>query len=148
MLFDKINTIDAFINRLYYKHTSEDYYIILAMDGETFGHHVKHAINNFLIPLFGVLPHRNDVKLCNVSEIIDKFPNPINRGGVMKTINKLITTKKIIHIKLARNALLKELSHFSFVASQLVYSALKINIIIKITISTRIPIRSIISYLY
>ncbi len=44
------------------------------MDGETFGHHVKHAINNFLIPLFDALPHRNDVKLCNISEIIDKFP--------------------------------------------------------------------------
>ncbi|MFX0060247.1 MAG: hypothetical protein ACFE8J_18275, partial [Candidatus Heimdallarchaeota archaeon] len=60
--FDKINNIDTFISRLYYKHTSEDYYIILAMDGETFGHHVKHAINDFLNPLFDNLPHRNDVK--------------------------------------------------------------------------------------
>ncbi|MBA7573681.1 hypothetical protein ES708_15479 [subsurface metagenome] len=77
--FDKINTVDAFINRLYYKHTSEDYYIILAMDGETFGHHVKHAIRNFLIPLFDALPHRNDVKLCNVSEIIDRFPKGSNQ---------------------------------------------------------------------
>jgi hypothetical protein len=44
------------------------------MDGETFGHHVKHAINNFLIPLFQAVPHRNDVKICTVSEIVDKFP--------------------------------------------------------------------------
>ena len=72
--FDKINNIDAFINRLYYKDTSEDYYVILAMDGETFGHHVKHAINNFLIPLFQVIPHRKDIKICTVSEIINKFP--------------------------------------------------------------------------
>ncbi|MFX1301792.1 MAG: hypothetical protein ACFE9X_00380 [Promethearchaeota archaeon] len=72
--FDKINNVDAFIKRLYYKNTSEDYYVILAMDGETFGHHVKHAIKNFLIPLFGVLPHRNDVKICTISEIVDKFP--------------------------------------------------------------------------
>jgi len=72
--FDKINNVDTFINRLKYKNTSEDYYILLAMDGETFGHHVKHAINNFLIPLFDALPHRQDVKICTVSEIIDKFP--------------------------------------------------------------------------
>jgi predicted glycosyl hydrolase (DUF1957 family) len=72
--FDKINNIDAFIKRLYYKNTSDDYYVILAMDGETFGHHVKHAINNFLIPLFQNIPHRDDVKLCTVSEIVDKFP--------------------------------------------------------------------------
>lgn len=72
--FDKVNTVAAFVDRLYYKRTSEDYYVILAMDGETFGHHVKHAINNFLIPLFKALPNRQDVKLCTVSEIVEKFP--------------------------------------------------------------------------
>lgn len=72
--FDKINNVDEFIERLYYKHTSEDYYVILAMDGETFGHHVKHAITNFLIPLFDALPYREDVKTCTISEIVDKFP--------------------------------------------------------------------------
>ncbi|MFX0032967.1 MAG: hypothetical protein ACFE8E_10275 [Candidatus Hodarchaeota archaeon] len=72
--FDKINNIDSFISRLYYKHTSDDYYVILAMDGETFGHHVKHAINDFLIPLFQSIPHRHDIKICTISEIIDKFP--------------------------------------------------------------------------
>jgi predicted glycosyl hydrolase (DUF1957 family) len=72
--FDKINTVESFIERLYYKHTSEDYYVVIAMDGETFGHHVKHAIKNFLIPLFGQVPHRKDVKMCTVSDIIDRFP--------------------------------------------------------------------------
>ncbi|MGV9202467.1 MAG: hypothetical protein ACOC44_00415 [Promethearchaeia archaeon] len=72
--FDKINNVGAFKNRLYYRNTSEDYYVILAMDGETFGHHVKHAIDDFLIPLFETLPHRDDLKLCTVSEIVDKFP--------------------------------------------------------------------------
>ncbi|MFX1501311.1 MAG: hypothetical protein ACFFDH_10160 [Promethearchaeota archaeon] len=72
--FDKINNVDAFITRLYYKQTSEDYYVIIAMDGETFGHHVKHAIKDFLIPLFQALPLRNDVKICTISEIIDIFP--------------------------------------------------------------------------
>jgi predicted glycosyl hydrolase (DUF1957 family) len=75
--FDKINNIDVFINRLKYKNTNEDMHITLAFDGETFGHHVKHAIKNFLIPLFDILPNRADVKLCTISEIIDKFP----KGG-------------------------------------------------------------------
>jgi len=72
--FDKINNVDAFIGRLYYKHTADDYYVILAMDGETMGHHVKHAITDFLIPLLDAIPHRDDVKLCTISEIIERFP--------------------------------------------------------------------------
>ena len=72
--FDKINNVETFINRLKYKNTSEDMYVILAMDGETFGHHVKHAIKDFLIPLFQALPHRDDIKICTVSEIVDRFP--------------------------------------------------------------------------
>jgi alpha-amylase/alpha-mannosidase (GH57 family) len=72
--FNKINNVEDFINRLHYRNTSDDYYIILAMDGETFGHHVKHAITNFLKPLFKTLPYRQDVKLCTISEIIDHFP--------------------------------------------------------------------------
>jgi len=72
--FDKINNVEAFANRLKYKNSSEDMYVILSLDGETFGHHVKHAITDFLIPLFDALPHRNDIKLCTVSEIVDRFP--------------------------------------------------------------------------
>ena len=72
--FNKINNVEAFIERLHYRNTSENYYIILAMDGETFGHHVKHAINKFLIPLFNSLSHRKDIQLCTVTEIINKFP--------------------------------------------------------------------------
>jgi predicted glycosyl hydrolase (DUF1957 family) len=72
--FSKINNVDAFVKRLNYRNTSENYYVILAMDGETFGHHVKHAIDDFLIPLFNLLSLRNDIELCTVSEIINKFP--------------------------------------------------------------------------
>ncbi len=72
--FDKVNNVDAFANRLKYKNQDHDYYVILAMDGETFGHHVKHAISNFIIPLSQALPHRNDINICTVSEIIDRFP--------------------------------------------------------------------------
>ncbi|TXT64925.1 MAG: hypothetical protein BAJALOKI3v1_150028 [Promethearchaeota archaeon] len=72
--FDKINNVESFANRLKYRNTNEDYYVLLAMDGETFGHHVKHAIDNFLIPLFDALPSRNDIKICTISEIVDRFP--------------------------------------------------------------------------
>ncbi|MFW9950823.1 MAG: hypothetical protein ACFFKA_11955 [Candidatus Thorarchaeota archaeon] len=72
--FNKINNVDAFIKRLNYINTSENYYVILAMDGETFGHHVKHAIKDFLIPLFNILSLKNDIELCTVSEILNKFP--------------------------------------------------------------------------
>lgn len=78
--FDKVNTVDTFIERLHYRHTSEDYYVVLAMDGETFGHHVKHAIKNFLIPLFNEAPHRDDIQMCTVSEIIKKFPVGITQN--------------------------------------------------------------------
>ena len=78
--FDKINTVEEFIKRLYYKHNSEDYYVVIAMDGETFGHHVKHAIDNFLIPLFKEVPNRDDVKICTVSEIIDRFPEGVSQN--------------------------------------------------------------------
>lgn len=72
--FDKINTIEHFFRRLSYRHIDKDYYVILAMDGETFGHHVKHGIRNFLKPLFQSLEYREDVCMCTISEIIDKFP--------------------------------------------------------------------------
>lgn len=72
--FDKINNVDAFIERLYYKHSSDDMYVIIALDGETFGHHVKHAIDHFLVPLFDALPHRKDIEIHNVSEIVNMFP--------------------------------------------------------------------------
>lgn len=74
LAFDKLNNVDAFANRIKYKNQDHDYYVVLAMDGETFGHHVKHAIRNFLNPVFDAIKFRNDFKICTVSEIIDKFP--------------------------------------------------------------------------
>jgi len=72
--FDKINNVDHFASRLKYRNTNKDYYIILAMDGETFGHHVKHGIQNFLKPLFQSLEYRDDIQMRTVSEIIDNYP--------------------------------------------------------------------------
>lgn len=72
--FDRVNDVDAFANRLKWQNTDEDYYVILAMDGETFGHHIKHAFTNFLVPLFDALPHRDDIQMHTISEIVDMFP--------------------------------------------------------------------------
>ncbi|MHA1213757.1 MAG: hypothetical protein ACTSPG_00490 [Candidatus Hodarchaeales archaeon] len=77
--FDKINNVEAFAQRLKYKKQDHDYYVILAMDGETFGHHVKHAIKDFLVPLFEALPHRDDIKLCTVSKLFIDFPKGLHR---------------------------------------------------------------------
>lgn len=72
--FDRINNVEAFASRLKYRGTNEDYYVILAMDGETFGHHVKHAFSAFLNPLLDALPRRDDIRLCTVSDIVARFP--------------------------------------------------------------------------
>jgi predicted glycosyl hydrolase (DUF1957 family) len=72
--FDKINNVETFADRLKYTNNNEDTYVILAMDGETFGHHVKHAITDFLIPLFQAEPHRDDIRISKVSEIVERFP--------------------------------------------------------------------------
>jgi predicted glycosyl hydrolase (DUF1957 family) len=73
--FNKIGNIDELANRLKYKGNDQDYYVILAMDGETFGHHIKGKIENFLKPVFDALPNRQDIKMVSVSEIVDKFPH-------------------------------------------------------------------------
>ncbi|MBD3354154.1 MAG: hypothetical protein GF364_21915 [Candidatus Lokiarchaeota archaeon] len=72
--FDKMSNVDAFANRLKYKNQDHDYYVIIALDGETFGHHIKHAVDSFLTPLFQAAPHRDDIKMCSISEIMERFP--------------------------------------------------------------------------
>jgi len=78
--FNKVNTVEKFVERINWKNTDDDYYVIIALDGETFGHHIKNSIENFLDPLFFSLGRRDDVKLLSVSEIIDKFP----KGPIQK----------------------------------------------------------------
>jgi predicted glycosyl hydrolase (DUF1957 family) len=47
----------------------DDYYLILAMDGETFGHHIKDNITNFLAPLVDRITTDSNITMVNLREL-------------------------------------------------------------------------------
>lgn len=57
-----------------------DSYLLLAMDGETFGHHHPDALQSFLAPFIRALQESEDGRLSTVSEMVDAFPR--RRGSV------------------------------------------------------------------
>lgn len=71
--FDRLDGL-GFLNRIQYRHTDEDYYVIIAQDGETYGHHIKHAFDKFWRPMLEQLTHRQDVKMVSVTDLFQKFP--------------------------------------------------------------------------
>ena len=73
LAFNRIQTPEILFNRLRYRDTEEDYYIILAMDGETFGHHIKQAIHHFLNPLLKNLPGQEEIQMVSLSSIVERF---------------------------------------------------------------------------
>lgn len=66
-----INVIKRSLNSWFNKN---DGYLILAMDGETFGWHHKHYEEHFLRKMLLELKAENDITLCTLSEILEKFP--------------------------------------------------------------------------
>ena len=52
-----------------------DSYLLLAMDGETFGHHHPEALKTFLEPFITALDESRDARLSTVSRIVDSFPS-------------------------------------------------------------------------
>lgn len=55
-------------------------YTVLAMDGETFGHHHRDAIPRFLIPFFKTLANRKDAHAALPSKLIHEYGFP-KRGN-------------------------------------------------------------------
>ncbi len=66
--------VPEFLNMLRYRNTSEDYYVVVAQDGETHGHHVKNSFEAFINPLFETLEKIDNVKMVTISELMEKFP--------------------------------------------------------------------------
>jgi len=52
---------------------NEDYYLILAMDGETFGHHIKDLIEDFLEPLVKKINNDPRIKLTRIIDLSEIF---------------------------------------------------------------------------
>ncbi|MBD3230581.1 MAG: hypothetical protein GF329_20545 [Candidatus Lokiarchaeota archaeon] len=53
----------------------QDYYIIFALDGETFGHHIKNYENDFLKKFFDIVNEKKDLQLIFIDEILDLYPS-------------------------------------------------------------------------
>ncbi len=66
--------VTRMIDDLYEWSGEEDSYVILAMDGETFGHHRPGAIESFLTPFFSQLQKEENIKISSLETIFNEFP--------------------------------------------------------------------------
>ncbi|MDD5092172.1 MAG: hypothetical protein PHQ23_14805, partial [Candidatus Wallbacteria bacterium] len=68
---DFIKNINADLGKWF---GDEDGYLIIAMDGETFGHHHRFYEEKFLRAMLSEIGNYDDLKLATLSEIFAKFP--------------------------------------------------------------------------
>ena len=72
----KNTTAKEFVNDIknLRNHRQNDIYIITAMDGETFGHHIKNYENTFLKKVLDMVSNEDDIQISFISTLDTKFP--------------------------------------------------------------------------
>jgi alpha-amylase/alpha-mannosidase (GH57 family) len=71
--FNKI-TAEQFIERIKEMYETESDYIITAMDGETFGHHIRNYEVEFLEKALKLANSDEEIEVVLISDLIDCFP--------------------------------------------------------------------------
>jgi predicted glycosyl hydrolase (DUF1957 family) len=72
--FQQINA-PTFVSRLNTMYPiNQQHYVITAMDGETFGHHIKNYETSFLGKTFSLLEDRPQIKPVFISQLLEIFP--------------------------------------------------------------------------
>ncbi len=66
--------VDRMVRDLHSWSGEEDSYVVLAMDGETFGHHRDGAIDSFLRPFFEQIASRDRIRISSLDRIFKEFP--------------------------------------------------------------------------
>jgi alpha-amylase/alpha-mannosidase (GH57 family) len=72
----KNTTAKEFVNDIKNLHNDRqnDIYIITAMDGETFGHHIKNYENTFLKKVLDMVSNEDEIQISFISTLDSKFP--------------------------------------------------------------------------
>ncbi len=66
--------VDRMVEDLHSWAGEESSYVILAMDGETFGHHRDGAIDSFLRPFFERIVLKDKIRISSLNRILNEFP--------------------------------------------------------------------------
>lgn len=85
--FKKFESPEEFLTKIRTMFDN-DYYIITAMDGETFGHHIANYEEEFLGTLFAELEKEEDVQMIFLDSILDLF----QKRGEVTPINSSWST--------------------------------------------------------